>query len=112
MKLSKLLTLTAVILFSTPVFASQTTIYQCEDGERFAAAYPDNDTAILNYAGQLLLLKSVVSADGARYVGEGWQWWSKGEGGTLAPLKKGEDYAQATGKTCVMLKPATNIGAN
>lgn len=111
MKLTNLVTITAAVLFSTAAFASETTIYQCEDGERFEAAYPDNDTAILNYGGQLMLLKSVISADGSRYAGEGWQWWSKGEGGNLAPLKKGEDYAQTAGKTCFMLKPATNMYA-
>lgn len=106
MKLFKSVTVALGVLFSFSVYASETTIYQCEDGERFEAAYPDNDTAILNYGGELRLLKSVISADGARYAGEDWQWWTKGEEGNLAPLKKGEDYAEAVGKTCYMLKPA------
>ncbi|MFD1261617.1 MliC family protein [Entomomonas asaccharolytica] len=106
MKLFKSVAVTLGVLCCFTVYASETTIYQCEDGERFEAAYPDKDTAILNYGGELKLLKAVVSADGARYAGEDWQWWTKGDQGNLAPLKKGEDYAESVGKTCYMLKPA------
>lgn len=98
-----------VTAFSTSLYASETTIYQCDDGERFEVAYPNQESAILNYRGQLFLLKSAISASGARYTGEGLQWWTKGEEGSLSPLLKGEDYAKAVGKTCNPLKLATTI---
>lgn len=92
------------LLCSISAYASETTIYQCEDGERFEVAYPNDQMAILYYRGQLLLLDSVVSASGARYAGEGFQWWTKGEAGNLAPLSKDEEYSQVVGKECNPLK--------
>lgn len=74
--------------------------YVCEDGRTLQAAYPDKDTARLRLAGEEPSLKIAVSGSGARYVGEGWQWWSKGDEGFLAPLKPGEAIAAAPGVAC------------
>lgn len=104
MKLAKLAIVSAGVLFSLSVYAAETTVYQCEDGQRFEAAYPDTNTAILNYQGQLYLLKSAISANGARYTGEGLQWWTTGNQGTLAPLAKDQNIASHIGKTCYALQ--------
>lgn len=74
--------------------------YVCADGRTFQALYPDTSTARLRLAGQEHTLKIAVSGSGARYVGEGLQWWSKGDEGFLAPLKAGETIAGAPGVSC------------
>ena len=75
--------------------------YLCADGQRIEAAYPDTDTAILNYRGNAYTLKTAISASGARYTGMGLQWWTKGmTHAVLAPLKDGEDIASAAGVQC------------
>lgn len=75
--------------------------YTCEDGRTVYATYPDTETAVLRFDAQIHHLHTAVSADGARYVGEHWQWWSKGmHDATLAKLKPGEQLASATGVAC------------
>lgn len=79
----------------------RSTTYQCEDQKRFVASYPDASTVILTYKGHVRTLKAAPSADGVRYVGAGWQWWTKGmTRGTLAKLKPGEKIASAPGVAC------------
>jgi membrane-bound inhibitor of C-type lysozyme len=83
------------------VKASPTTTYGCLDGNTVRAAYPDSDTAVLTLEGRTLTLKVARSGSGARYVGEGVQWWTKGmTEGTLSALKTGEDIASADGVYC------------
>ena len=42
-----------------------------------------------------------ISADGARYVGDHWQWWTKGmHDAWLSPLRNGETYPSASGVAC------------
>jgi membrane-bound inhibitor of C-type lysozyme len=44
---------------------------------------------------------AAASASGARYVGGGWEWWTKGlTEGTLSPLEPGESIASAPGLVC------------
>ena len=46
-------------------------------------------------------LKIAISASGARYTGDGLQWWTKGvDQGQLSPLAPGEDIATAQGVNC------------
>lgn len=105
MKLLKLSVVSLGALLSLSVFASETTVYQCANGQRIEAAYPNTDTAIINYQSQLYLLKSAISASGARYTGEGMQWWTKGGEGNLATLLKNEKYASDKGEDCYALEP-------
>lgn len=62
--------------------------YQCESGAQVDVHYPDTETALLTYQNNTYELVNVISASGARYAGEGMEWWSKGTGpgasGTLA----------------------------
>lgn len=75
--------------------------YACDDGRTVQATYPDTQTAVLSFDAQTHRLHIAVSADGARYVGEHWQWWSKGmHDARLAELKPGEEIAAAAGVAC------------
>jgi membrane-bound inhibitor of C-type lysozyme len=75
--------------------------YTCADGRVVQAAYPDTRTAKIVIHGDAHTLHVAMSADGARYIGDGWQWWTKGmHDGTLAPLAAGESIASATGVAC------------
>ena len=85
-----------------PTAAAKTLTYACADGRIVQAVYPDTDTAVLTLDGQTDQLHIAVSADGARYVGTRWQWWTKGmHEGRLAPLKPGETMASASGVSCL-----------
>ncbi len=55
-------------------------LYTCESGVKIVAGYSDTDTATVHYKGRTYSLKNAVSASGARYVGEGIEWWTKGAG--------------------------------
>lgn len=57
-----------------------TSNYRCESGARIAAYYPNTDTAVIKYQGKSIALSNAVSASGARYVGAGLEWWTKGSG--------------------------------
>ncbi len=83
-----------------PAAAATTLTYTC--GSRIVqASYPDTDTAVLVFDQQTHRLHVAISASGARYVGDGWQWWTKGmQQAFLAPLASGETYASAPGVEC------------
>jgi membrane-bound inhibitor of C-type lysozyme len=80
---------------------AKTMTYHCDDGRTVQASYPDTGTAVLTLGGQVHHLRITLSASGARYAGDGWQWWTKGlRDGQLAPLQAGETYASIPGVTC------------
>jgi membrane-bound inhibitor of C-type lysozyme len=90
----------------SPTTTAPVTRYTCRDGRVVTARYPDSGTARLVIDGAAHVLKIARSADGARYVGEGWQWWTKGmRNGTLAPLAGGETIASARGVACAAPQP-------
>lgn len=64
--------------------------YACESGKVVTATYPDTETARVSYDGRDYDLTSAVSASGARYVGQGLEWWTASrngqESGTLSRL--------------------------
>ena len=77
------------------------TTYACTDGSTVEAWYPTTDSARILHKGDTVELTVAISASGARYVGGGWQWWTKGmTEGTLSPLAAGEDIASSPGVTC------------
>ena len=91
-----------------PPTAATPTTYACDDGRSLKASYPDTDTAVVELDGQTHTLKIAISASGARYVGDGLQWWTKGMAdGQLSPLKAGEDIASAQGVNCKAPESAT-----
>jgi membrane-bound inhibitor of C-type lysozyme len=78
------------------------TTYDCPGGEKLQAAYPDHETAIVTWKGHTYNLKIARSGSGARYIGYGLQWWTKGMTyGMIATLKPGEDIASDPGVQCV-----------
>lgn len=75
--------------------------YRCEDGRTVQAGYPDRNTAVVDVDGRAHPLKIAPSASGARYVGFGLQWWTKGmDEGRLSRLKDGETIASDPGVMC------------
>lgn len=87
---------------AAPGAEGETIAYACADGQALKARYPDDKTAVVEYGGQTRTLTVAVSASGARYVGEGLQWWTKGmTEGRVAPLKPGEDVASGEGVACM-----------
>ena len=100
--------------------------YACESGYSLRVSYPDNDTAIVEYEGDIVQLASTVSGSGARYSGDGWVWWTQGDAGTLyrqanenAPevpqesCVEGHDFAPKNSKVSLdnpIINPLTNVG--
>lgn len=75
--------------------------YSCDDGRTVRVVYPDTTNAVLTLDGQTGHLHTAASADGARYVGDQWQWWTKGmHDARLAPLKPAETITSASGVSC------------
>lgn len=81
--------------------ASEWMRYVCSDGNLVQAKYPDAQTAIVQFHDGTHILHVAISGSGARYIGDGWQWWTKGmHEGMLAPLATGENIASAPGVDC------------
>ncbi|RDK08511.1 MliC family protein [Cupriavidus lacunae] len=76
----------------------RTVRYQCDGGKTLSVRYfnsPDNQAAVFRLEGKPVLAISTVSASGARYVGGRYEWWTKGEEGTLRDLMQAENAAPA-----------------
>lgn len=72
---------------TAPTEAERPVLYACTSGSAAAASYPNTDSAVLRYQGRSHQLKIAPSASGARYVGEGLEWWTKGSGpGAMASV--------------------------
>ncbi|HNP36947.1 MAG TPA: MliC family protein [Woeseiaceae bacterium] len=54
--------------------------YSCESGQVVKANYSSFDTATVQYQDRTHEMHVAVSASGARYVGDGMEWWTKGSG--------------------------------
>ena len=85
------------------------TTYLCADGTVVRAEYPkaveDGGTgrggAILDIDGNRVRMIEGASASGVRYIGGGFQWWTKGlQDATLAPLPDGDAIADDPGTAC------------
>ncbi|WP_454736332.1 MliC family protein [Cupriavidus necator] len=76
----------------------RTVRYQCDGGKTLSVRYfnsQDNQAAVFRIGGKPVLAVSTVSASGARYVGGRYEWWTKGEEGTLRDLMQAENAAPA-----------------
>ena len=102
---------TGALILSTPSGTTMTarrmtapgTVYRCTDGSIVQASYPDADTAQITYEGHTVDMNIATSASGARYVGGGLEWWTKGmTEGMISPLAEGEAIASARGKSCTV----------
>lgn len=78
--------------------------YACESGKTIAVAYPDAQTVRLSYEGKDYVLTSVVSASGARYAGQGLEWWTASRGetesGTLSRAGQGDQAGGVIVERC------------
>lgn len=54
--------------------------YRCQSGETVSASYPTTDLAVVQYRGRQYDMRIAMSGSGARYVGGGLVWWTKGMG--------------------------------
>lgn len=57
-------------------------VYICDGGVMVAAIY-DGEEAVVTYEGRSEEMQTVRSGSGARYAGEDWIWWTKGNTGFL-----------------------------
>ncbi|MFP1740726.1 MliC family protein [Lonsdalea quercina] len=62
-------------------------LYVCDDGSKLGVMYYNNEP---NYAALVnipdkgkILMVDVPAASGSRYVGNVYEWWTKGDNGTL-----------------------------
>ena len=84
-----------------PARQPPTLTYTCTDGQTVTARYPDQGTAVIGIKGRSFDLSIARSADGARYTGYGWQWWTRGmHEAALARLAPGETIATAPPIAC------------
>lgn len=84
-----------------PATEPVTVTYACADGSSLTATY-SGDEATVEHGGQTYAMTTQISASGARYVGDGLQWWTRGDGeGTVTPMPEGgTDPAQGEGVIC------------
>lgn len=69
---------------------AQTIDYQCDSGAVISTYYDENqDEMMVNYNAQILKLKSVMSASGAKFgeAHEPWGWWTKADKGMIYQTK-------------------------
>ena len=75
-------------------------LLHCDNGETVEVGYT-GDQAIVRYKGRKHMMRTAISGSGARYVGDGLQWWTKGlDEGTIAPLRPGEQSASSELVAC------------
>jgi membrane-bound inhibitor of C-type lysozyme len=72
----------------------QTVAYACDGDRKVTAEYVNagaNSLAIVKLGDETVLMVNVLSASGARYAGQQYIWWTKGNSADLYDLTKGED---------------------
>lgn len=72
--------------------------YQCESGTTIQARYPDVDTAVVIWQGHTYYMYTAQSADGARYVGRKYEWWTRGTGDQSTASLFAQKQNGATGR--------------
>ncbi|MBU2137014.1 MAG: MliC family protein, partial [Alphaproteobacteria bacterium] len=78
-----------------------TASYRCANGERLRVSYRSQDAAMITYRGETHFLPLARSASGARYAGDGWQWWIKGQAeGVLSRMPADVAVAPGAGVLC------------
>lgn len=63
-----------------PALGGDWITYRCESGRALAASYPTDSSAFVRYAGATREMRVARSASGARYTGDGYEWWTRGTG--------------------------------
>jgi membrane-bound inhibitor of C-type lysozyme len=82
-------------------------VLHCENGETVEVGYA-GDLALVTYKNRTHRMRTALSGSGARYVGDGLEWWTKGfEAGTIAPVREGEETASGERVACRAGPPPT-----
>lgn len=71
----------------------QTVAYSCDGDRKVTAEYVnagENALAIVDLGDQTILMASVLSGSGARYAGQHYVWWTKGNAADFYDLTRGE----------------------
>lgn len=58
-------------------------VYDCDNGQTVTARYNGTDHARVSWRDQTKPMHIAISADGARYVGGRYEWWTRGKKATL-----------------------------
>ena len=108
----KVISVSAIALVSaltaSSAFAAKTDTYKRED-QKIRVSFPDENTAVMLYSDELIVLKSAPAANGARYVGENMQLWSHGKNEfNLATISEDDvvnnRITDDKGRTCKLVK--------
>ncbi|WP_246252172.1 MliC family protein [Ancylobacter pratisalsi] len=68
--------------------------YTCDRIKTLEANYinaPPTSLATIRFNREFVVMANVLAGSGARYAGDRFIWWTKGNGGSLYDLTKGED---------------------
>lgn len=71
-----------------------TVSYSCGGDRKVTAEYinaGDNSLAVVDLGDRTVLMVNVLSGSGARYAGQQYVWWTKGNSADFYDLTKGED---------------------
>ena len=97
----------SVLAVSSSAFAAKTQTYNC-DGQKIKVSFPNQDTAVMLYNDELILLKNKEAASGDRYVGENFQLWSSKAGLNLATISEDDAVnnriSDDKGRDCKLVK--------
>lgn len=72
----------------------QTIVYACSGGKKVAAEYVNagsNSLAIVRLGDETVLMVSVLAGSGARYAGQQYVWWTKGNTADFYDITKGDN---------------------
>lgn len=83
----------------TPSSAVNLLTYRCESDALIRATYPTDSVALVRYDGATHEMRVARAASGVRYVGDGLQWWTKGNGpGASGTLSRSTNTDEAGGE--------------
>lgn len=84
--------------------------YRCESGELIRATYPTDTVALVRYKDDTHQMQVVRAASGVRYVDDGLQWWTKGNGpGASGTLSRVDDATNAHGE---IIETCSQVGGD
>ncbi len=72
----------------------QAVVYTCSEGKKVAVEYVNagsNSLAIVRLGNETVLMVSVLAGSGARYAGQQYVWWTKGNTADFYDITKGAD---------------------
>lgn len=97
---------------NAPAVADRVFVYRCDSGKMIRAEYRPDQTADVTYDGRIHRMTVAISGSGARYAGDGLEWWTVGTGAGAAAGTLFRHRADgATGETveqCKQAAPAQN----